>query len=290
MFKNYRPLWWLLVVGLAVFAAVEVWGPVRVGETELNRTKLVRSVTEPAKTTPGAGVSATATPGTPTAVAKTAADGAPAAGTAQSTPAGAGADHTKVLNNPVDTCGKTILFVGDSMLEGLSPRLAAYARHNGDTLYSVIWYSSTSEVWGRSDKLAGYIKRIKPDYIFICLGANELFVRDIAEKRDKYVKKIVSDIGNIPFVWIGPPNWKPDTGINDLIAANVPQGCFFLSNGMHFDRSKDGAHPTRASAIQWMDSIARWMPAHAAHPISMTVPAERTAKAARVFIHQPSEK
>lgn len=288
MFKNYRPLWWLLAIGLAVFAAVEVWGPVKVCGTELNQTKIVRSVTTgPTKNTVskpasviGASTSAGADKGAVAANA-VAADG---------NVSGAPDNPAKVLNNPVDTCAKTILFVGDSMLEGLSPRLAAYARENGDTLYSVIWYSSTSEVWGRSDKLAGYIKRIKPDYIFICLGANELFVRDIAEKRDKYVKKIVSDIGNIPFVWIGPPNWKPDTGINDLIAANVPQGCFFLSNGMRFDRSKDGAHPTRASAIQWMDSVARWMPAHAAHPISMKKPAANTGRPARIFVHQPSEK
>ena len=89
------------------------------------------------------------------------------------------------------------------MLEGLGPRMAAYADHNGHTLYEVMWYSSTSEVWGRSDRLAGYIGRIKPDYIFICLGANELFVKDIAEKRTKYVDRILADIDTIPYLWIG---------------------------------------------------------------------------------------
>ena len=38
---------------------------------------------------------------------------------------------------------KRLLVVGDSMLEGLSPRLASYARLNGHKLYTVIWYSST---------------------------------------------------------------------------------------------------------------------------------------------------
>ena len=60
------------------------------------------------------------------------------------------------------------------MLEGLSPRMAAYADANGHTLYSVIWYSSTSEVWGESTKLQEYIKEFKPTYEFISLGANEL--------------------------------------------------------------------------------------------------------------------
>ena len=52
-----------------------------------------------------------------------------------------------------DSLPKTILFIGDSMLEGLGPRMAAYADHNGHTLYEVMWYSSTSEIWGRSDRL-----------------------------------------------------------------------------------------------------------------------------------------
>lgn len=191
---------------------------------------------------------------------------------------------------PMDTTSKTILFIGDSMLEGLGPRLAAYAAENGHTLYNVIWYSSTTEVWGRSDKLTSYISRVNPDYIFICLGANELFVSDIASKRRQYVQKMVREIGDIPFLWIGPPNWREDTGINNLIESNVPEGCFFMSNGMHFDRSADGAHPTRTSAALWMDSVARWMPAHSAHPIRMENPGTRTARPARIFVHQPNEQ
>lgn len=190
---------------------------------------------------------------------------------------------------PCDTASQVILFIGDSMLEGLGPRMAAYAEANGHTLYNVIWYSSTSEVWGKSDKLEKYIKEIKPTYILISLGANELFVSDIAKKRDGYVKKILADIGTIPYLWIGPPNWKPDTGINDLVAANAPEGAFFLSNGMHFDRAKDGAHPTHKSAAAWLDSIVRWMPDHALHPIKMDIPAKATGKAKRIFVHQPSE-
>lgn len=190
---------------------------------------------------------------------------------------------------PVDTAAQTILFIGDSMLEGLGPRLAAYAKQNGHTLYNVVWYSSTSEVWGRSDKLRSYIERLHPTFIFVSLGANELFVSDIKNKRRQYVQKIISDIDTIPYLWIGPPNWKADTGINDLIAENTAPGTFFLSNGMHFERARDGAHPTRTSAIAWMDSVVRWMPAHSAHPILMEAPAVATARPARVFVHQPNE-
>lgn len=188
---------------------------------------------------------------------------------------------------PVDTASQSILFIGDSMLEGLSPRLAAYAKENGHKMNTVIWYSSTSNVWGECDTLKTFIRRFKPSYVFICLGANELFVKDIAKKRDKYVKTILSQIGNIPYLWIGPPNWKEDTGINDLIAANAKPGCFFLSNGMHFDRAKDGAHPTRSSAVQWMDSVVRWMPENCAHPIKLNIPQVKTGKPQRVVVLQP---
>lgn len=189
-----------------------------------------------------------------------------------------------------DSLPKTILFIGDSMLDGLSPRLAAYADANGHTLYAVIWYSSTTERWGQSDKLKHYMERIKPDFVFVCLGANELFVRDIASKRRGFVEKIVHDIDTVPFVWIGPPNWKEDTGINNLIASTVPRGCFFESRGMTFERGKDGAHPTPASAMQWMDSVVRWMPAHSSHPILLDLPSVPKSRAKRVFVHQPNEK
>lgn len=185
---------------------------------------------------------------------------------------------------------QTFLVIGDSMLEGLYPRLAAYAKENGHKVYAVIWYSSTSEIWGETEKLREYIAQFNPTYVFICLGANELFVKDIQEKRDKFVKNILSQIGDLPYLWIGPPNWKPDTGINDLIAKNTPKGYFFLSNGMQFDRLRDGAHPTRKSAIEWMDSVIRWMPDKCANPIvNMNIPTESTARAERVIVLQPKK-
>lgn len=196
----------------------------------------------------------------------------------------------EIIVNPCDTTSQTILFIGDSMLEGLSPRLAAYAAHNGHTLYTVIWYSSTSETWGRSDMLRRYIQRLKPTYVFISLGANELFVRNITERRRQYVEKIIKDLGDIPYVWIGPPNWAEDSGINDLIESAVSRGSYFRSKGMHFERGADGAHPTPASASAWLDSIARWMPANARYPIRLDVPADSVARPRRTFVHQPSER
>lgn len=188
---------------------------------------------------------------------------------------------------PVDTAAKTILFFGDSMLEGLSPRLAAYCEASGHRLYTVIWYSSTTQVWGDCDTLSVFIRRYKPDYIIACLGANELFVKDIATKRRKPFDNIKSQIGDRPVLWIGPPNWKPDTGINDFISSSLDEGEFFLSDGMTFRRKSDGAHPTPSSAAEWMDSVVRWMPEHCAHPIRLDTPTKAKGRPARVTLLQP---
>lgn len=264
MKKNYIGLWLLLFVAFAAFAVASTLDEIKIGPLELKSSKIAdRLLQEHALDEAVDSVIA-----------------------AEAATAG---DQTKIPA-PLDTVSKVILFIGDSMLEGLSPRMADYAAANGHTLYTVMWYSSTSERWGSSDKLRGYIDRLHPDYVFICLGANELFVKDIKEKRDGFVRNIITDIGAIPYVWIGPPNWKPDTGINELIAANAAEGGYFKSDGMHFDRTKDGAHPTRSSAALWLDSVARWMPLHAAHPIKMADPGDVKGKPKRIFVHQPDEK
>ena len=191
----------------------------------------------------------------------------------------------------MDTTNKVILFIGDSMLEGLGPRLAASAKENGHKLYYVIWYSSTSEVWGRTTKLKEYIKQFKPDYVFICLGSNELFVRNIQEQRQKYVDNIISQIGDLPYVWIGPPNWKDDTGINEMIKNTAEEGCYYNSYtpDQHYDRSRDGAHPTRASSAAWMDRVAKWVMTKSAYPIRLNKPKAAKAKADKVIILQPAK-
>ena len=262
MKKDYLYLWALLAVAFAAMVCLSAFSPVNVGSYELKDSGIVEYLTKPSV------------------------DAVLLDSVAEDTIM---VEEIKAEPVPIDSTAKTILFVGDSMLEGLSPRLAAYAKHNGHKLYSVIWYSSTSAKWGNSDKLRSYIAKVNPDYVFICLGANELFVKDITKKREQFVKNIIADIGDLPYLWIGPPNWKPDTGINDLIAAHAGKGEFFLSNGMKFDRAKDGAHPTRKSAQAWMDSVIRWMPANSPHPFLLDVPNEATASATRIFVHQPNE-
>ena len=198
-------------------------------------------------------------------------------------------DNPDAWRAPIDTTAKNILFIGDSMLEGLAPRLAKYCEKNGHTLVEVIWYSSSTKVWGESGRLGELINKYHPDYIFVCLGANELYVPDIKNARRPHVKKMLAEIGQIPYVWIGPPNWDEDTGINDLIAQETGKGCFYLSANDKFERSRDGAHPTRASAHQWMDRVVKWIDANGAHPIRLDSPGEGISRATHIVIYAPPQ-
>ena len=188
---------------------------------------------------------------------------------------------------PVDTTAKNILFIGDSMLEGLAPRLASYCDKNGHTLVEVIWYSSSTLCWSETARLTELINKYHPDYIFVCLGANELYVPDIKTARKPYLKKILAEIGDIPYVWIGPPNWDEDTGINDMLAENLDKGCFYLSANDKFERKRDGAHPTQKSAQQWMDRVVKWMRTTGSHPIRLNQPGDTISRASRIVVYQP---
>ena len=151
MFRNYKGLWMILIVGFVVFAVTSAFEPISLMDHEFKSSKIWSTLTAEASPV-GNGVSTEAPqatkPGSKTPPKKAPQTRKPA---------------------PTDTVPKTILFFGDSMLDGLYPRLAAYAEENGHTLYVVIWYSSTSEVWGKSDKLKKYITDLKPDFIFVSL-------------------------------------------------------------------------------------------------------------------------
>lgn len=159
-----------------------------------------------------------------------------------------------------DSSSQYILLTGDSMSEGLMFAFKKYAKFNGHKLKTRIWYSSSTESWSKSDTLAAFIKRYKPTFIIFTLGSNELFKRNIAE-REKYIKDIIheADTTGIPFIWIGPPNWKDDTGINDLIVKNVSKDRFFESKNLKFKRKSDGAHPTKDASAIWADTISTWL-------------------------------
>lgn len=264
MNKSYWGLWALLLAALVLFAALSVKSDgLRLGNVQLKTATFARDV---------AGLFSGA---------DAAADSLDADGRLPN------GRHPLGWRAPMDTTAKTILFIGDSMLEGLGPRLAAYCDVSGHTLIEVIWYSSSTLCWGETARLSELIGKYHPNYIMVCLGANELYIPDIKNARRPYLKKMLAEMGDIPYVWIGPPNWDEDTGINDLLAQELDEGCFYLSANDRFERSHDGAHPTRQSAQQWMDRVVKWMRTTGSHPIRLNQPGDTISRASRIVVYQP---
>lgn len=178
----------------------------------------------------------------------------------------------------MDTTSKRILFFGDSMIEGLGPRMCDYAMENGHTLYTVCWYSSTTEHWAVCDTLQYYLNLAKPDYIMISIGGNEQFNGNL-DKRIQFINIIKKKIGQIPIVWICTPEWKKDVKFNIMLKEQVGDSHFFDSRRLTYERRSDHAHPTPQSASKWMDSIAVWMQSPAcSHPIRMKMPTEKRTR------------
>lgn len=176
-----------------------------------------------------------------------------------------------------DSLPKSILLFGDSMTFNLAIRLAQYAAYNGHSFHAVNWDSSNTKIWADSDTIPVFIKKYNADYVFISLGSNEVYFKR-PDVRLPYINSIITQLGDTPYVWIGPPNWNEDTGINDILESSCAPGAFFRSQGMSFKRKSDNIHPTRKSSAEWMDSIMRWLP-KSGHPILADCPPDTFPKA-----------
>lgn len=183
----------------------------------------------------------------------------------------------KPQHNEVDTMPQVFLVFGDSMTQNIAIRLAAYARQNGHEIHTVNWDSSGTRIWSQSDTLTHFINKYHPTFIFVSLGGNESgYTKPDVLKPN--VEKIIDKIGNIPFVWIGPPSLKNGTSdkYSDMLGATLPSGTFFRSDGLELERRGDKIHPTVKAAAYQVDELARWIKT-SAHPIRMELPADSVA-------------
>ncbi len=197
-----------------------------------------------------------------------------------------GTNSPKIIHD-IDTSSQRILLIGDSMLEGLGPRLNDYCEENNHKLSQIIWYSSNTMWYGNSDTISYYIKKIKPTYIILVIGSGDVIADNVLAKRKPYVDEILNQIKGYNYVWVGPPNWRKDSGINELIENSVEDGTFFLSKDLTFERNKDGVHPTRASAAKWMDVIASFIMKKSKYPIILKTPKNKAKKRSTLYLLSP---
>lgn len=187
----------------------------------------------------------------------------------------------------IDTTSHRILFFGDSMVEGLLRRMNCYAYANGYQMTNIVWYSSTTELWAKTDTLRYFLDKVKPTFVMVSLGANEQITKNPSEC-EAYIRQIIHEFGKTPFVWIGVPAWREDTGINDLTQQVVGKNRYFDSRGLTLQRGRDRMHPTFNAASLWMDTVAVWMSSPAtAHPIRMNKPTDGRKHTYKTYALQP---
>jgi lysophospholipase L1-like esterase len=158
---------------------------------------------------------------------------------------------------PLSLANKTVLLIGDSMAEGVGPVLKKRVESTGGRFIDGHERSSTIVWWQGSGKLRELLARHQPDIVFIALGANEIFMQQ-PEQRAPLVRQMVEEIGARPGFWIGPPSWKPDTGLVHVIEENFQPGHFYNSNELKVPRAKDGKHPTAQGYETWTDLVWTW--------------------------------
>ncbi|MDB4944961.1 MAG: hypothetical protein JWP97_4495 [Labilithrix sp.] len=154
---------------------------------------------------------------------------------------------------PPSLAGKTVLQVGDSMVGGdlgLTKALEARFRAEGAKLVRDYKVSESIVSYDRSPRLKQLLAKHDPDVVIITLGANDVFVPYPASMAAN-VRSIAARVGSRECYWIGPPTWKPDTGIVKILADNVAPCAFFDSSGLDLERASDGIHPTDRGGAEW---------------------------------------
>ena len=194
------------------------------------------------------------------------------------------AQDSCVVTEEADTSQMRILFFGDSMAEGLVRRMADYAQENEYELVRVIWYNSTTKLWATTDTLQHYIQKYRPTFYMVCIGGNEQFLKKPYEKYE-YIQQIIKKMEGKPFVWIGIPTWKGDTGFNNMVQQCVGTKQYFDSRRLALKRGSDHVHPTFGAARLWMDSIAVWMQNQ--HTIKMSKPTKEATQKYPLHLLQP---
>ena len=248
---HYKKLWWLLALSLLIISCISFMDDISIGGFKLKKAPIKETLTTKYLTEE-----------------QKEAEKQERLALAQA--------KEIVKEEPIDSTPQSFLIFGDSMSENIALRLAAYARQNGHEIHTVNWDSSGTRIWESSDTLDYFIKKYNPTFLFVTLGSNESFARNVDSYRP-YVRKILSKIGDRHFVWIGPPSFKEEHGFNDMLLEELPAGTFFRASGLELQRRKDKVHPTVEAAAYEIDSLVRWM-RHSAHPILMDLPSDSLSR------------
>lgn len=158
-----------------------------------------------------------------------------------------------------DSTSHRILLLGDSEVGGFKYPLSRYCTANGHQLVGVVeWNSSTIFNFAYSDTIDVLISKFKPTYVFILIGLNEVYAKDLT-LRLKAAYLFKKKFEHLPFAWIGPASWIPDFGISDVFLNVAGADNFYPSKHLNLPRASDNRHPSVLGYDIWMDSVGVWM-------------------------------
>ncbi|MCH5229100.1 MAG: hypothetical protein J1F12_03790 [Muribaculaceae bacterium] len=188
----------------------------------------------------------------------------------------------EIIQEP-DTTVHSVLVFGDSMTHNLAMSIARYGTKNHYKVTGVTWESSSIPGWNNSGKIPEYIEMSQPDFVIISLGSNEMELKNF-ERRIPDILNIVKQLGELPYVWVGPPLWKEDKGVYAMLEKALPKEVLFKTRNMEIERGGDHVHPTRHGADQWSDSLMSWIK-RSSHPILSEKPDSGTSTRGHKFIY-----
>lgn len=195
--------------------------------------------------------------------------GAPGASAGDGAAPGANLQLATKIDEPADDAGataaatlpslagKTVLHVGDSMVGGslgLTKALEARFTAEGSKFVRDYKVSESIVSYDKSSKLKELLAKHNPDIVIITLGTNDVFVPYPAAMAGN-VKNIASRVGTRECYWLGPPTWKPDTGIVQVLKDNVAPCRFYDASNLKLQRAGDGIHPTDRGGADWATSF-----------------------------------
>jgi hypothetical protein len=150
---------------------------------------------------------------------------------------------------------KTVVHTGDSMVGGgLCKALAPMFKEEGTKFVRDVWESASIAAFDESDRIPTLMKKYNPDLVLLTLGANDVF-NDHPEYAVKHIESIVKKVGHRDCIWIGPPLWKKDKGLVDILRDHVAPCRFYDSQHLTLQRAGDGIHPTEKGGEVWADAF-----------------------------------
>jgi lysophospholipase L1-like esterase len=163
------------------------------------------------------------------------------------------------------TAPAVVLHIGDSTVGeggGLEKALEPRFRALGSKYVHDAWTGASIVTVAHDKRVRSLLAKYDPDLVIVTLGANDLFLPSpstFAVHVATLARK-VSSLGAVPdggapktraCIWMGPPAWKKDTGIVDVIRNNCQPCRFFDASLVKLERIRDGVHPTDKGGETW---------------------------------------